>query len=88
MSESELEIIIREILYRINNALRERNFNVHLAVVKPTLVTNDNNNIYQVAEQMERELSDEREWWKFRKFIYSFGRFPENLCIALFEKIN
>jgi hypothetical protein len=82
-----IEIIIRDILCKINDTLRERNFPIHFAVVKPTLVTDDNNNIYQVAEQIANELSDERDLWKFRKFTCFIGRFPNNFAIGLFERI-
>jgi hypothetical protein len=84
---SELEIIIREILYKINDTLRECNLPLHFTLIKPNIVTDDNNNIYQVALQIENELSDERERWKFRKFTCFIGRFPNNFAIGLFERI-
>jgi hypothetical protein len=55
--------------------------------VEASVTTDDNSNLYQVAEVWAMEMSSSEETWRFDKFLWMDNRKPYKYGIALFYKI-
>jgi glutathione peroxidase-family protein len=77
--EDELHCLIDDI-----NCLLPENYRIKF--IKASIVTEDNSNLYQVAELRANEMSDSQQTWYFDKFLWTSKK-PYGFGVALYSKI-
>jgi hypothetical protein len=72
-----------EILNDINTQLPE---NLLIRFIEASITTDDNSNLYQVAELKAQQMSNSQETWKFEKFLWISEK-PFAFGVALYYKL-
>jgi RecA/RadA recombinase len=72
-----------EILDDINTKLPE---NFLIKFIEASTVTEDNSNLYQVAELYAQKIRNNKEWWIFDSFLWISDK-PYKYGVALYYKL-